>query len=143
AWGCSTNAATSSRPHGWSKRCCATMNFASVCGVQRRSTRARSLSVRPWRHTWPSTAVLSRRRDCTVPSPDHDGIDLAAFAPHPDDVELFCGGTMLVAAAAGLTTAIVDLTDGELSTNGTLEQRARERDEATGLMRLAVRRGLS
>jgi len=78
-----------------------------------------------------------------VPSPDHDGIDLAAFAPHPDDVELFCGGTMLVAAAAGLTTAIVDLTDGELSTNGTLEQRARERDEATGLMRLAVRRGLS
>jgi len=50
---------------------------------------------------------------------------------------------MLVAAAAGLTTAIVDLTDGELSTNGTLEQRARERDEATGLMRLAVRRALS
>jgi N-acetylglucosamine malate deacetylase 1 len=78
-----------------------------------------------------------------VPSPDHDGIDLAAFAPHPDDVELFCGGTMLVAAAAGLTTAIVDMTDGELSTNGTSEQRARERDEATGLMRLAARRALS
>ena len=78
-----------------------------------------------------------------MPSPDHDGIDLVAFAPHPDDVELFCGGTMLAAAAAGLTTAIVDLTDGELSTNGTLEQRARERDEASELMGLAARRGLS
>lgn len=78
-----------------------------------------------------------------MPSPDHDGIDVVAFAAHPDDVELFCGGTMLSAAAAGLTTAIVDLTDGELSTNGTLEQRARERDEATGLMGLAARRALS
>jgi bacillithiol biosynthesis deacetylase BshB1 len=78
-----------------------------------------------------------------VPRPEHDGIDVVAFAPHPDDVELFCGGTMLAAAAAGLTTAIVDLTDGELSTNGTLEQRARERDEASALMGLAARRALS
>jgi bacillithiol biosynthesis deacetylase BshB1 len=78
-----------------------------------------------------------------VPRPEHHGIDVVAFAPHPDDVELFCGGTMLAAAAAGRTTAIVDLTDGELSTNGTLEQRARERDEASELMGLAARRGLS
>jgi bacillithiol biosynthesis deacetylase BshB1 len=78
-----------------------------------------------------------------VPSPEHDGIDVVAFGPHPDDVELFCGGTMLAAAAAGLTTAIVDLTDGELSTNGTAEQRARERDEATALMGLADRRALA
>lgn len=50
---------------------------------------------------------------------------------------------MLAAAAAGLTTAIVDLTDGELSTNGNQEQRARERDEASALMGLAARRALS
>jgi bacillithiol biosynthesis deacetylase BshB1 len=78
-----------------------------------------------------------------VPPAEHDGIDVVAFAAHPDDVELFCGGTMLAAAAAGLTTAIVDLTDGELSTNGTLEQRARERDEASALMGLATRQALS
>jgi bacillithiol biosynthesis deacetylase BshB1 len=81
-----------------------------------------------------------------LPRADHDGIDgidVVAFAPHPDDVELFCGGTMLVAAASGLTTAIVDLTDGELSTNGTSEHRARERDEATALLGLAARRALS
>jgi bacillithiol biosynthesis deacetylase BshB1 len=78
-----------------------------------------------------------------VPSPEHGAVDVVAFAPHPDDVELFCGGTMLVAAAAGLTTAIVDLTDGELSTNGTPEHRARERDAATALLGLAARRSLS
>ena len=78
-----------------------------------------------------------------MPRPDREGVDVVAFAPHPDDVELFCGGTMLAAAAAGLSTAIVDLTDGELSTNGTTEQRARERDAATALLGLAARRALA
>lgn len=68
---------------------------------------------------------------------------MVAVAPHPDDVELFCGGTMLVAAAQGLSTAIVDLSDGELSTNGDAEQRARERDEASRLMGLTARLALS
>ena len=49
---------------------------------------------------------------------------------------------MLAAAAAGLTTAIVDLTDGELSTNGTLEQRARAGDDARELLGVAAPRGL-
>ena len=78
-----------------------------------------------------------------MPLPESHEIDVVALAPHPDDVELFCGGAMLAAAAAGLTTAIVDLTEGELSTNGTVEQRARERDEASALLGLAARRGLS
>lgn len=72
-----------------------------------------------------------------------DGVDVVAFAPHPDDVELFCGGTMLAAAAGGLSTAIVDLSDGELSTNGNLERRALERDAASDLMGLTARLGLS
>ena len=74
---------------------------------------------------------------------DPYGVDLVAFAPHPDDVELFCGGTMLAAAADGLSTAIVDLSDGELSTNGNASQRARERDEASELMGLTTRLALS
>jgi bacillithiol biosynthesis deacetylase BshB1 len=78
-----------------------------------------------------------------VPRADHDGVDVVAFAPHPDDVELFCGGTMLVAAASGLSTAIVDLTDGELSTNGNAARRASERDVATELMGLTARLALS
>lgn len=75
--------------------------------------------------------------------PRPDGVDVVAFAPHPDDVELFCGGTMLTAAARGLSTAIVDLTDGELSTNGDRARRARERDDASALLGLATRLALS
>jgi bacillithiol biosynthesis deacetylase BshB1 len=78
-----------------------------------------------------------------VPRSDRDGLDLVAFAPHPDDVELFCGGTMLVAAEQGLTTAVVDLSDGELATNGDRELRAQERDAASTLMGLTTRRSLS
>lgn len=78
-----------------------------------------------------------------MPRTDHDGVDVVAFAPHPDDVELFCGGTMLVAAANGLSTAIVDMSEGELSTNGDAVRRARERDLASDLMGLAARRSLA
>jgi N-acetylglucosamine malate deacetylase 1 len=63
-------------------------------------------------------------------------LDVVAFAPHPDDAELFCAGTLLVAADRGLTTAIVDLTEGELSTN---PRRPGERDAATETLGLATR----
>jgi len=66
-------------------------------------------------------------------------IDLVAFSPHPDDAELFCGGTMLLAARAGLRTAIVDLSEGELSTNGDPARRAAERTAASELLGLAER----
>ncbi len=67
------------------------------------------------------------------------GVDLVAFSPHPDDVELFCAGTMLLAADAGLSTAIVDLTEGELSTNGDPVRRTAERAAATDLLELTTR----
>ena len=66
-------------------------------------------------------------------------LDLVAFSPHPDDAELFCGGTLLVAAAAGLRTAIVDLTEGELSTNGDPVRRNAEREAASELLGLRER----
>ena len=53
-------------------------------------------------------------------------LDLLAFAAHPDDVELSCAGTMLLAKKSGKRTGIVDMTRGELSTRGTLESRAKE-----------------
>jgi N-acetylglucosamine malate deacetylase 1 len=66
-------------------------------------------------------------------------LDLVGFSPHPDDVELFCGGTMLLAARAGLRTAIVDLSEGELSTNGDPVRRSTERAAASELLGLAER----
>ena len=67
------------------------------------------------------------------------GVDVLAFSPHPDDVEFFCGGSMLLAAQAGLKTAIVDLTEGELSTNGDPVRRSAEREAASELLALATR----
>jgi hypothetical protein len=37
------------------------------------------------------------------------GFDLVAFGAHPDDVELFAGGTLAKSVAQGLRVAIVDL----------------------------------
>lgn len=61
-------------------------------------------------------------------------IDLLAVGAHPDDVEISCGGTLALAAAQGLSVGILDLTRGELATNGTLEERAREGEEAARIL---------
>ena len=41
-----------------------------------------------------------------------------AFGPHPDDIELGCGGTMIKLADLGYSTILVDLTRGEMGTRG-------------------------
>ncbi len=69
-------------------------------------------------------------------------LDLLAIAAHPDDVELACAGTMLMAKRSGKRTGIVDLTRGELSTRGTLESRARETEAATKILQLDYRANL-
>ena len=69
-------------------------------------------------------------------------IDLLVIAAHPDDAELCLGGTLLVAKERGLRTAVVDLTRGELSSNGDPETRAKETDAASALMNLDYRSNL-
>ena len=69
-------------------------------------------------------------------------LDLLAIAPHPDDVELTCGGTMLKMAQAGYRTGILDLTQGEMGTRGTPETRLREAARAAKLLGAKVRRNL-
>ena len=69
-------------------------------------------------------------------------IDLLAFAAHPDDAELGCGGTLLAEAARGRQTGIIDLTLGELGTRGTAESRMQEALDAGRLLGLSVRRNL-
>jgi N-acetylglucosamine malate deacetylase 1 len=67
-------------------------------------------------------------------------LDLLAIAPHPDDVELTCGGTLLKMADAGYRTGILDLTQGETGTRGTPEIRAREAARAATILGAKVRR---
>jgi N-acetylglucosamine malate deacetylase 1 len=69
-------------------------------------------------------------------------LDLLAIAPHPDDVELTCGGTMIKMAEAGYRTGILDLTRGETGTRGTPEMRLREATRAGKIMGAKVRRNL-
>ena len=70
------------------------------------------------------------------------GIDVLAFGPHPDDVELFCGGVMIVFADLGYRTGVLDLTRGELASQGTVEERAGEAASAAKVMGLAFRDNL-
>jgi len=70
------------------------------------------------------------------------GLDVLAFGAHPDDVELFCGGVLVTLADLGYRTGIVDLTRGELATQGTPEGRALEAAEAAKVLGLALRENL-
>jgi bacillithiol biosynthesis deacetylase BshB1 len=74
--------------------------------------------------------------------PDAPHCDILAIAAHRDDVEQTCGGTLLKMAERGHRTAILDLTQGEMGTRGTVEDRACEADEAGRILKVSWRRAL-
>lgn len=53
-------------------------------------------------------------------------VDILAIGVHPDDIELCCTGTLLGEIAQGRTVGLLDLTRGELGTNGDPDTRIRE-----------------
>lgn len=69
-------------------------------------------------------------------------VDVLAFGPHPDDVELGCGGTLAALASRGLSFGIADLTRGEMATRGTPPARAREAEEAARILGARFRANL-
>lgn len=70
----------------------------------------------------------------------HDApLGALAFAPHPDDAELFCGGTLITLADRGHRVGVVDLTAGELASRGDPATRAQEATAAAQIMGLAHR----
>ena len=69
-------------------------------------------------------------------------LDVLAVAPHPDDAEIGCGGTLARAHAEGQRTGILELTRGELGTKGTPEERDREALEAARILGLSYRGNL-
>jgi bacillithiol biosynthesis deacetylase BshB1 len=73
---------------------------------------------------------------------DNFQADILAIAAHRDDVEQTCGGTLLKMAERGHRTAILDLTQGEMGTRGTVEDRAREADEAARILKTGWRHAL-
>ncbi len=69
-------------------------------------------------------------------------VDILAFGAHPDDVEIGAGGTLAREVSLGRRVGIVDLTCGEMSTNGTPEERHREAVEAARILGAEFRRNL-
>jgi bacillithiol biosynthesis deacetylase BshB1 len=66
-------------------------------------------------------------------------LDILAFSPHPDDAELGCGGSLLMASDMGRRVAIADLSDGERASRGSPEQRQCERQKSAELLGLCER----
>jgi bacillithiol biosynthesis deacetylase BshB1 len=71
------------------------------------------------------------------------GLDLLAFGPHPDDLEIGLGGTLAKHVALGHSVGLCDLTRGELSSNGTPDERVKEAEEARGVLGAAWRENLA
>jgi bacillithiol biosynthesis deacetylase BshB1 len=69
-------------------------------------------------------------------------LDVLAFGSHPDDVELGCSGTLINEVKRGKKVGVIDLTQGELGTRGTIETRYQEAADAAKIMGVAVRENL-
>ncbi len=64
---------------------------------------------------------------------------ILACGAHPDDVEIACGGSLALAVAEGHEVLALDLTRGEMGSNGDPELRAAEAAEAGRILGLAER----
>lgn len=69
-------------------------------------------------------------------------VDLLAFGPHPDDIEIGLGGTIARYTAEGRAVGLCDLTAGELGSNGTPAVRLDEAAAAARALGAAFRENL-
>lgn len=69
-------------------------------------------------------------------------VDLLAFGPHPDDLEIGLGGTLAKHAALGHRVALCDLTAGEMGSNGTVDERLSEAEAARAVLNAEWRENL-
>jgi len=65
--------------------------------------------------------------------------DILAVGAHPDDCEIFMGGTLIKLAKMGYRVAVCDLTRGEAGTYGDAESRQREIESSTHILGLSHR----
>lgn len=69
-------------------------------------------------------------------------LHILAFGAHADDVEIGMGGTIAKYASFGKKIGICDLTEAELSSNGSIETRKKEANEAAKILGVHVRENL-
>lgn len=61
-------------------------------------------------------------------------LDVVFTMPHPDDLEITCGGTIAKLVKLGYQVGVVHMTDGEPTPRGTPEVRARETAAAADIL---------
>jgi N-acetylglucosamine malate deacetylase 1 len=71
------------------------------------------------------------------------GFDVLAIGPHPDDVELFCGGTIAKLIKQGYSVGLIDMTRGEMGTRGSMDERDQEAANAAKILGLPKRENLN
>ncbi|WP_281886994.1 bacillithiol biosynthesis deacetylase BshB1 [Paenibacillus sp. YYML68] len=69
-------------------------------------------------------------------------LDFLIFGAHADDAEIGMGGTIAKHARAGYRIGLCDLTCAEMSSNGTVETRRVEAEQAARVLGVAVRDNL-
>src|SRR5262245_44783833 len=69
-------------------------------------------------------------------------LDVVAVGPHPDDLEIICGGTLARLVQQGYRVGMIDLTTGEPTPRGSEEIRARESEEARQVLGVPLRLNL-
>jgi len=70
---------------------------------------------------------------------DEREYDVVAVGAHPDDVEVGVGGIVAKLARQGKRVAIVDLTEGELASRGSVDERRAEAAAAAAILGVAHR----
>jgi N-acetylglucosamine malate deacetylase 1 len=61
-------------------------------------------------------------------------LDIIFAMPHPDDIEITCGGAIAKFVKLGYKVGVVHMTNGEPTPRGTLEMRSRETAEAAAIL---------
>lgn len=69
-------------------------------------------------------------------------LHILAIGIHPDDVELGCTGTLINHITKGQQAGILDLSEGELGSRGTVQSRYAEAAASASLMGIAIRENL-
>lgn len=62
-------------------------------------------------------------------------LDILAVGAHPDDAEIFAGGTLALAIRQGLRAGVASLTRGEMGTRGSAQTRAEEFAASMAILR--------
>lgn len=68
-----------------------------------------------------------------------ESLDILCIAPHPDDAEIGCGGSLARAKSEGKRTGILELSLGEMGSLGTPEIRLTEARDAAQILGLSYR----